>query len=222
MSEATPLLSGVVLLHGLAGTSRLLRKMERALQRAGHATLNLDYASRKRTIEALVEDIHPAIAEFSESVGDLHFVTHSMGGLLARAYLARHRPRRLQRVVMLGPPNNGSEVADLLKDIAPYRAFFGPAGQQLGTQQNELLAGLPPPHCVVGIIAGNRTIAPVSCFFIVPRPNDGKVSVASTKLEGMADHVVINASHSLMLLRRDTIEQTLAFLRDGRFLQSAA
>jgi pimeloyl-ACP methyl ester carboxylesterase len=222
MSEATPLLSGVVLLHGLAGTSRLLRKMERALQRAGHATLNLDYASRKRTIEALVEDIHPAIAEFSESVGDFHFVTHSMGGLLARAYLARHRPRRLQRVVMLGPPNNGSEVADLLKDIAPYRAFFGPAGQQLGTQQNELLAGLPPPHCVVGIIAGNRTIAPVSCFFIVPRPNDGKVSVASTKLEGMADHVVINASHSLMLLRRDTIEQTLAFLRDGRFLQSAA
>jgi hypothetical protein len=222
MSEATLLPSGVVLLHGLARTSRSLRKMERALQGAGFATLNLDYASRKRTIEALVEDIHPAIAEFSESAGDLHFVTHSMGGLLARAYLARYRPRQLQRVVMLGPPNNGSEVADLLKDLAPYRAFFGPAGQQLGTQQSELLAGLPLPHCAVGIIAGNRTIAPVSSFFIVPRPNDGKVSVASTKLEGMADHVVINASHSLMLLRRDTIEQTLAFLRDGRFLQSAA
>jgi pimeloyl-ACP methyl ester carboxylesterase len=132
MSGATPLLPGVVLLHGLAGTSRLLRKMERALQRAGYATLNLDYASRKRPIEALVEDIHPAIAEFSRNVGDLHFVTHSMGGLLARAYLARYRPARLARVVMLGPPNNGSEVADLLKDLAPYRAFFGPPANSSG------------------------------------------------------------------------------------------
>lgn len=222
MNRPTPLRPGVVLLHGLAGTSRLLRKMERALQRTGYATLNLDYASRKRPIEALVEDIHPAIAEFSLSVGDLHFVTHSMGGILARAYLARHRPAHLARVVMLGPPNNGSEVADLLKDLAPYRAFFGPAGQQLGTQQSELLAELPPPPCAVGIIAGNRTIAPVSSFFVVPRPNDGKVSVASTKLEGMTDHIVLNASHSLMLLRRDTIEQTISFLRDGRFFQNAA
>jgi len=159
MNRPTPLLPGVVLLHGLAGTSRLLRKMERALQRSGYATLNLDYASRKRPIEALVEDIHPAIAGFAENVGELHFVTHSMGGLLARAYLARYRPRRLQRVVMLGPPNNGSEVADLLKDLAPYRAFFGPAGQQLGTRHIELHAGCPLPHCEVGIIAGNRTIS---------------------------------------------------------------
>ena len=217
MSGATPLLPGVVLLHGLAGTSRLLRKMERALQRAGYATLNLDYASRKRPIEALVEDIHPAIAEFSRNVGDLHFVTHSMGGLLARAYLARYRPAGLARVVMLGPPNNGSEVADLLKDLAPYRAFFGPAGQQLGTQHSEFLAGLPLPHCAVGIIAGNRTIAPVSSFFIVPRPNDGKVSVASTKLEGMADHIVLKTSHSLMMLHRGTIDQTIAFLHEGQF-----
>jgi hypothetical protein len=117
---------------------------------------------------------------------------------------------------MLGPPNNGSEVADLLKDLAPYRAFFGPAGQQLGTRQSKLLAELPPPHCAVGIIAGNRTITPVSSFF-VPRPNDGKVSVASTKLEGMADHVVLKTSHSLMMLHRGTIDQTIAFLREGRF-----
>ena len=221
MSGSTRLLPGVVLLHGLAGTSRLLRKMERALQGAGFATLNLDYASRKRPLEALAEDIHPAIAGFAENVGELHFVTHSMGGLLARLYLAKYRPRGLQRVVMLGPPNNGSEVADLLKDLAPYRAFFGPAGQQVGTGQSELLTGLPLPHCAVGIIAGRRSIAPVSSYFIVPRPNDGKVSVASTRLEGMADHIVLNASHSLMLWRRDAIDQTIVFLREGRFDQSA-
>jgi hypothetical protein len=216
MTPSTPPLPGVVLLHGLAGNSRLLRKMERALQRSGFATLNLDYASRKRPLELLAEDIHPGVTAFAGNVGELHFVTHSMGGLLARVYLARYRPARLARVVMLGPPNNGSEVADLLKDLAPYRAFFGPAGQQVGTGRSELLAGLSLPDCEIGIIAGNRTITPVSSFF-VPRPNDGKVSVASTRLEGMADHIVLKASHTLMLLHRDAIGQTICFLRDGRF-----
>jgi pimeloyl-ACP methyl ester carboxylesterase len=216
MNRPTRLFPGVVLLHGLAGTSIQFRKMQRALQRAGFATLNLGYQSRKRSLEALAEDIHPAIARFAEEVSELHFVTHSMGGLLARTYLARHHYTHLARVVMLGPPNNGSEVADLLKDLAPYRAFFGPAGQQVGTQRSERLAGLPSP-CEVGIIAGNRTISPIVSFFILPRPNDGKVSVASTKLEGMADHIVLKTSHTLMLLRRDAIEQTIFFLREGRF-----
>jgi|SRR5579871_545008 len=212
--------AGVVLLHGLARTSRSFRKMERALQGFGFVTLNLDYASRRRPLEALVEDIHPAIAGFAESVDELHFVTHSMGGLLARAYLAGRRPRRLARVVMLGPPNNGSEVADLLRDFAPFRAFYGPAGQQVGTGQCELFAQLPLPHCPVGIIAGNRTLDPVASFFVLPRPNDGRVSVVSTKLEGMADHITLKTSHSLMLLNRNAITQTIAFLRMGRFEHS--
>jgi len=206
---------GVVLLHGLAGTPLQFRKMDRALQRAGFATLNLGYASRKRSLEALADDIHPAVAGFADSVGNIHFVTHSMGGLLARVYVAQYRPPRLARIVMLGPPNSGSEVADLVKGLAPYRAFFGPAGQQVGTGQRELLAG--PPGCAVGIIAGNRTISPISSYFILPRPNDGKVSVASTKLDGMTDHIVLNTSHTLMLLRRDAIAQTIAFLRQDRF-----
>ncbi len=216
MNLVGPSSPGVVLLHGLARTSRSLRKMERALQDAGFATLNLDYASRLRPIEALVEDIHPAISGFAESAGSLHVVTHSMGGLLARAYLARYRPTGLRRIVMLGPPNNGSQVADVLKDMALFRALYGPAGQQIGTRQTDLFAGLLP-DCAVGIIAGNRTLDPIASFFIVPRPNDGRVSVVSTKLEGMTDHIVLETSHSLMLRNRDAIAQTIAFLRDGRF-----
>lgn len=191
--------------------------MERALQRAGFATLNLDYASRKLELETLAESIHPAVDRFAETIGPLHFVTHSMGGLLARIYLAKHRPSRLQRVVMLGTPNGGSEVADLLKDLSPYRAFYGPAGQQCGTRQAECLRGLPSPDYAVGIVAGNRTIDPFASFFIVPRPNDGRVSVNSTMLEGMTDHIVIRTTHSGLLTSRHAIEQTIAFLREGRF-----
>jgi triacylglycerol esterase/lipase EstA (alpha/beta hydrolase family) len=126
--------SGVVLLHGIARTSRSFRKLQRALEASGFATLNLGYDSRRKSLERLAEQIHPAIGRFANDVeGRLHFVGHSMGGLLARVYLAKHRPERLGRVVMLGTPNGGSEIADRLKGLALYRGYFGPAGQQLVT-----------------------------------------------------------------------------------------
>jgi pimeloyl-ACP methyl ester carboxylesterase len=209
--------TGVVLLHGLARTPRSLRRMERALQREGFATLNLGYESRKYPLELLVKSVHGAIAPFAAEVDALHFVTHSMGGLLARLYLAQHRPPRLQHVVMLGTPNGGSEVADFLRELAPYRAFYGPAGQQVGTRRRELIGALPAPDYAVGIVAGIRTMDPIASLFILPRPNDGRVSVESTRLEGMSDHVTIKATHSGLLTHRAAIDQTLAFLREGRF-----
>ncbi len=126
---------GVVLLHGIGRTALSFRKMQLALEHADFATLNLDYASRRKALEGLAEDIHPAIQHFADRIdGSIHFVGHSMGGLLARVYIARHRPKSLGRVVMLGTPNSGSEIVDRLKNFGPYRAFFGPAGQQLGTR----------------------------------------------------------------------------------------
>ena len=138
--------------------------MQAALEASGFATLNLDYASRRNPLEMLADDIHSAIAGFATGVdGSLHFVCHSMGGLLARVYLARYRPQRLGRVVMLGTPNGGSEIADRLKNFSAYRAFFGPAGQQLGTQRDAAVdAILPPVDYPVGIIAGNRSIYPIT------------------------------------------------------------
>src|SRR6202000_1112853 len=103
----------------------------------------VDYPSRQKSLEALTEEIHPAIERFAARIeGSLHFVGHSMGGLLTRVYLARYRPARLGRVVMLGTPNGGSEIADRLKNFLPYRLFFGPAGQQLRTPRD---AGVPAP-----------------------------------------------------------------------------
>jgi triacylglycerol esterase/lipase EstA (alpha/beta hydrolase family) len=137
--------------------------------------------------------------------------------LLARVYLARYRPKRLGRVVMLGTPNGGSEIADRLKNFAAYRAFFGPAGQQLGTQRDaDIDALLPRIDYPVGIIAGNRSIYPITSAFL-PKPHDGRVSVENTRLDGMADHVVIGASHPWLVRNAEAIEQTIAFLKGGQF-----
>ena len=209
---------GVVLLHGISRTSRSLHKMQTAIEASGLATLNVGYASRRKTLQALAEDIHPAIERFVDRTeGSVHFVGHSMGGLLARVYVGRYRPKRLGRVVMLGTPNGGSEIADHLKDFLPYRAWFGPAGQQLGTIRDATLgAMLPPVDYPVGIVAGNRSVYPISSVFL-PKPHDGRVSVENTKLEGMADHIVIGASHPWLPRNALAIGQTIAFLRDGRF-----
>jgi triacylglycerol esterase/lipase EstA (alpha/beta hydrolase family) len=143
-----------------------------------------------------------------------------MGGLLARAYLARHRPLLLGRVVMLGTPNGGSEIADRLKNLAAYRAFFGPAGQQLVTRRDTATSAmLPAVDYATGIIAGNRSIYPVTSIGL-PRPHDGRVSVANTKLAGMTDHIEIRTSHPWLVRNGEAIAQTIAFLRDGKFQRS--
>jgi pimeloyl-ACP methyl ester carboxylesterase len=194
--------------------------MQLALERAGFATLNLDYASRRKPLEGLAEDIDPAIQHFVDRVdGSIHFVCHSMGGLLARVYIARHRPKHLGRVVMLGTPNSGSEIADRLKNIGVYRAFFGPAGQQLGTQRDAAIEALfPPVDYPVGIIAGNRSIDPVAGT-ILPKPHDGRVSVEKTMINGMADHVVVGTAHPWLVRNSGAVAQTLAFLQDGAFVK---
>lgn len=209
---------GVVLLHGISRTSRSFRKMQAAVRHAGFATLNIGYASRQKALQALAEDIHPAIARFGDEIeGPMHFVCHSMGGLLARVYISRYRPRRLGRVVMIGTPNGGSEIADRLKKLVAYRAYFGPAGQQLVTRRDAALTAiLPAVDYPVGIIAGNRSIYPISSAFL-PKPHDGRVSVENTKLDGMVDHLVVGASHPWLVRNDDVIAQTIAFLRDGRF-----
>ncbi|WP_424627229.1 lipase family alpha/beta hydrolase [Bradyrhizobium sp. SYSU BS000235] len=210
---------GVVLLHGISRTFRSMNKMQHALEAAGFSTLNVDYASRRKRLEELAEDIHSAITDFSGTVdGATHFVCHSMGGLLARAYLTTHPPKRLGRVVMLGTPNGGSEIADHLKNFVGYRMFFGPAGQQLVTIRDEATEALLRPTAYpVGIIAGNRSIDPISSSFFLAGPNDGRVTIAGTKIEGMSDHIVVNASHPWLIRHLPAIEQTIAFLRQGHF-----
>jgi pimeloyl-ACP methyl ester carboxylesterase len=209
---------GVILLHGISRTALSFRKMQVALEAAGFATLNIDYPSRRHALEALAEHIHPAVTRLAAAIdGPLHFVGHSMGGLLARVYISKYRPQRLGRVVMLGTPNGGSEIADRLRYVSLYRAWFGPAGAQLVTRRDAATSALfPPVDYPVGIIAGNRSVDPIASR-LLPKPHDGRVSVENTKLEGMADHIVIGTSHPWLPGNSEAIAQTIAFLREGKF-----
>ena len=217
-------MDGVVLLHGIARTSASMRPLQRALTGAGFSVLNLDYRSRHLPLAALAESIRPAVERFAAAtVGETHLVAHSMGGLLARIYLARHRPARLGSVVMLGTPNAGSEVADRLGHFALYRVVFGPAGQDLVTAQGpELRTSLGEVDYPLGVIAGDRPLNPFASSLFLPGPNDGKVTVASTRLRGMADHIVIGTSHTRLIGHPEAVAQAIAFLRHGAFRRPAS
>jgi triacylglycerol lipase len=209
----------VVLLHGLARTSMSMNKMERELAAAGYLTANIDYPSRDHTVEELTAMAVPAgidACRSREGVDTIHFVTHSLGGILLRQYLHDHELPELGRVVMLGPPNQGSAAVDELRDVPGFDWLNGPAGQQLGKGENSVPLKLGPATFELGVIAGNRTIDPITSA-VLENPDDGRVSVEDTKLEGMTDFVVVEHSHAFMMRMRRTIELTKAFLSEGRF-----
>jgi pimeloyl-ACP methyl ester carboxylesterase len=217
---ATSAAECVILLHGLGRTSRSLIKLADALKNAGFNPVNLDYPSRKKTIEALaLETVQHGLEKCTElQARTVHFVTHSMGGILVRYYLSRQRPENLGRVVMLSPPNRGSEAADHLQDSVLYRWLKGPAGQQLVTGPHGLPEQLGPVTFPLGIITGNR-----HSFFdawlaeVIPGADDGKVAVERAKVEGMTDFLVLPYSHPFIMDAEEVIAQTLSFLRLGRF-----
>ena len=195
-----------------------MQLIERRLAAWGYATANLGYPSRQLDLCNIAAALSPDIAAFAAQVdGPVHFVTHSMGGLVARLLLTGHRAFHLGRVVMLAPPNGGSELADLLSRWRLYRWWFGPAGSQLVTRRDAELAALfGPVDYELGVIAGDRSLYPLASR-LMPRPNDGRVSLAGTGVEGMADQIVLPVPHPMIVRDPATIEQTLAFLQNGRF-----
>ncbi|GHM58930.1 MAG: hypothetical protein sL5_10220 [Candidatus Mesenet longicola] len=164
--------------------------------------------------------IHKDISQFASSVtGKVHFVGYSMGGLLIRAYFKKYKPDKLGRVVMIGTPNHGSEVADFLKNFMLYKKLYGPAGQQLITNQDGFKEIFANTDFELGIIAGNKSIDPISSK-LINKPNDGKVSVDSTKLEGAKDHIVLPCNHTFFPSNKQMFKQVLSFLKFGKFIQN--
>ncbi len=209
----------VILLHGLARTSASMKPMATALSAAGYRVVNKDYPSRQETIESLVDTAIPDALSHCEEMQEVHFVTHSLGGIMVRQYLSRNDIPNLGRVVMLSPPNQGSEVVDKLNEVPGYTLITGPAGQQLGTDKLSLPRSLGPARFEVGVITGSSTVNPILSL-LIPGVDDGKVSIESAKIEGMADFLVVDHSHPFIMSADIVICQTLYFLRRGQFDRS--
>jgi pimeloyl-ACP methyl ester carboxylesterase len=219
VSRKLPEMSGeaVILIHGMIRSSKSMRKLQRnlELEDAGFRTFSFDYPSTRVDIERAAEYLHGTI-ESLHGIERIHFVVHSMGGLVVRAYLARHADPRIGRMVMIATPNSGAELADRFRGNALYRAILGPAGQQLNRDPDGFIAQLPIPEFEFGIIAGGRGTA-AGYNPLIPGDDDGTVSVASTRLAGARDFVLLDRLHTFLITAPEARDYTVRFLQEGRF-----
>jgi triacylglycerol lipase len=192
-----------------------MKRVEWALRKQGYCVINVSYPSTRLSVEAAAARLDEVLRErIPDPNATIHFVTHSLGGIVLRQYLATHKLTNIGRVVMLAPPNQGSELADRLKDNILYRFATGPAGQQLGTDSSSLPAQLVPADFDLGVIAGDRSLNPLFSAWI-PGPDDGKVSVESTRLDGMRDFLIVHHTHTWMMWRTEVIGAVVRFLQAG-------
>lgn len=215
----------VVLVHGMGRTSHSMDDMEQSLQAAGYRTVNIDYPSRSHPIQDLADRVgKQAIAGCRNKQADtIHFITHSLGGIVVRYFLARNDVPELGRVVMLAPPNQGSLLADQLRDEHWYKWLMGPAGQQLGTGRDGVPGMLGAVDYDTGVIAGN-VHSPIDNWLAekIPGQDDGKVSVDHTRVDGMRDFLILPYTHITIMNQPEVIQQSLYFLRHGSFDHNAA
>ncbi|MGE0086474.1 MAG: esterase/lipase family protein [Desulfococcaceae bacterium] len=212
----------VILLHGLARTPRSMKKLEKHLSDKGYNVINAGYPSTSETVKTLAEKYIPDAITACEKFQPekIHFVTHSLGGILVRQYLQNQNLPEGSRIVMLSPPNKGSELADYLKGLRFYKWLNGPAGQELGTDPRSVPNMLKPVNAEIGVITGNRSFNPLYSQLISGQ-DDGKVSAERAKMKEMRDFIVIPATHTFIMNHPQAMIQILSFLEKGKFSHRA-
>jgi triacylglycerol lipase len=208
----------IILLHGLARSGRSMKNAGKSLAEYGYKIINIDYPSRHYEIHTLALNYIDEGLQKCDlfRINKIHFLTHSLGGILLRYYLSLKRIDKLGRVVMLAPPNQGSEIVDKLGAWKLFKYLSGPAGLQLGTEANSIPNSLGSVNFQAGIIAGDKPINPFLSR-LIPGANDGKVSVARSRVEGMQDFLVVPFSHTFIMQRDYIIDQSLHFIQYGFF-----
>jgi len=206
----------VVILHGLARGSHTMGRLQNTLEEAGYRVTNLDYPSTRAEPAELIDMLGRSVRQCCADAARVHFVTASIGSIITRGYLAEEHPDNLGRVVMIAPPNRGSEIIDLIGGLFLVRRLLGPTAVALRTDEGGLTQSLPPIDYDVGIIVGTRSSNPISAL-VIPGPDDGGVSVEGAKLEGMKDFVTVARTHSSITSAPEVSRHALYFLRTGRF-----
>lgn len=204
----------VIAIHGVLRSSKSFVPMLDTLKKAGYQVFGFDYPSTQVQIPEAAEYLHSCIQSL-EGVEEINLVVHSMGGLVVRSYLGMHHDDRIHRMVMLGVPNKGAEMADLMKRNLLFRMIYGPAGQQLVTDPKGLIASLPTPEFDFAVIAGGRGdergFNP-----LIEGDDDGTVRVVSTRLPGACDFATVKCLHSFLMRDPSVAEMTVRFLNDGQ------
>ena len=206
-----------MLLHGLGRSNAAMWLLAARIGNAGYQVEQVGYSSLNKTPEEIIENISKQINDCcTKQSRTVHFVGHSLGGLLIRAYLQKNKVESLGHVVLVGTPNQGTEIVDNMRDNCLMQ-LLGPTANALGTDDTSLPKQLGPPYYAVGVIAGYYDSD--SNDDILPCRDDGLVPVESTKLEGMTDFIEIESGHSMMRYSKNVAKQVIEFLNNGRFIR---
>ncbi len=211
----------VILLHGIGGFSYSMEPLAKELSQKGYTVFNVNYPSTLCDIQTIADlYLDKVIKTYcTDTTRKIHFVTHSMGGIVTRYYLKQNKDSlNLGRVVMLSPPNKGSEIVDVFDSLKIVEYIYGPAFYQLGTDSTGFVHTLGPVDYETGIIMGNKAVF-IPGMFIIPGESDGMVAVKRAPVEGMSDFRIIPNSHTFIMLNREVIENVVSFLSFGYFVK---
>lgn len=208
----------VVLLHGLGRSRFSMSVLGRFLKNNGFAVFNFGYPSRSASVGDQADSLLRALTARFTSDAQLSFVTHSLGSIVVHHFASQHFDKFvLKRAVMLGPPNQGAQMARLVGKVGLIRSIIGPALRDVQTA----VVRPASDKLEIGVIAGGgrgaRGISP-----LITGDNDAIVSVEETKIAGMRDHIVVNGLHSFLMYQPRVHTEVLCFLKNGRFSTSVA